>query len=273
MVDSAGGRSQLSQLTTSVIVLIVLLYLTKPLQYMPNAVLSSIVFLIGIELVDIAGMRRVLGRRTDEFVIAAITATVVVVVGVEQGILLAIVISILDHLRRSYHPRDVYVVRRGSGGFAGKTVTLSDPPTELEPGLVVYRFGAIMYYANANRFTQEIRAIVKGTESPPAWLCLDAEAITDIDYSAGETIIGIHAMTEERGSRLVFAAVEAPVKQQLDRYGITELIGEDAFFPTVEDVVEAFRARAGAARGLAARRGRAGRGGPSAGGAWEHRGP
>ncbi len=249
MVDSAGGRSQLSQLTTSVIVLVVLLYLTKPLQYMPNAVLSAIVFLIGIELVDMAGMRRVLHRRTDEFVIAAITATVVVVVGVEQGILLAIVISIVDHLRRSYHPHDAYVVRADSGRLAGKTVTLSDPPAELEPGLVVYRFGAIMYYANANRFTEEIRAIVKGSDSPPSWLCIDAEAITDIDYSAGETMIGVHAMIEEARPRLVFAAVEDAVKAQLDRYGITELVGEDAFFPSVDDVVEAFRARTGAATG------------------------
>jgi sulfate permease, SulP family len=247
MVDSAGGRSQLSQLTTSVIVLIVLLFLTKPLQYMPNAVLSAIVFLIGIELVSIAGMRRILHRRVDEFVIAVITATVVVVVGVEQGILLAIVISMLDHLRRSYHPHDAYIVHRDSGGLMGKTVTPGDPPPELEPGLVVYRFGAIMYYANANRFTEEIRFIIKGADSPPEWLCVDAEAITDVDYSAAETIIGVHAMIEARGSHLVFAGVEAPVRAQLDRYGITDLVGQDAFFASINDAVEAFGRRIRAA--------------------------
>src|SRR6185369_2159363 len=83
MVDGAGGRSQLAQITTGVIVLIVLLFLTKPLAYMPSAVLASIVFLIGVELVDITGMRKVLGARLDEFAVAAITAAAVVVLGVE----------------------------------------------------------------------------------------------------------------------------------------------------------------------------------------------
>ena len=243
MVDSAGGRSQLAQLTTAVIVLLVLLFFTKPLQYMPSAVLSTIVFLIGIELVDIAGMRRLLHRRTDEFVIAALTAAVVIVVGVEQGILLAIVISILVHLRYSYHPRDVYLIRTDSGRLMGKVVTDSDRPSELQPGLVVYRFGAIMYYANTNRFTQEIRTIVHGGEGTPLWICLDAEAITDIDYSAGEALLGAYAMIQEAGSRLLFAEVERPVKAQLDRYGLTDLVGEDAFFDTVDDAVEAFGAR------------------------------
>ena len=95
MVDSAGGRSQLSTLTTSVIVLIVLLFLTKPLAYMPNAVLSAVVFLIGIELVDIKGMRKILAQRPVEFWVALITAAVVVFIGVEQGILLAM---------RAFHP-------------------------------------------------------------------------------------------------------------------------------------------------------------------------
>ncbi len=104
MVDGAGGRSQVAQLTTGVIVLIVLLFLTAPIQYMPAAVLSSVVFLIGVELVDIPGMRKVLRLRADEFVVASLVTATVVVIGVEQGIVLAIFASIVDHLRRSYHP-------------------------------------------------------------------------------------------------------------------------------------------------------------------------
>ena len=130
MVDGAGGRSQLSQLTTAVIVLIVLLFLTVPLQYMPETVLSTIVFLIGIELVDVKGMRKILSWRFDEFVVAAATALVVVVVGVEQGILLAIVLSVLDHLRRSYHPRDTVLTRTDKGKLHGVEVTDEpNPPT------------------------------------------------------------------------------------------------------------------------------------------------
>ena len=91
MVDSAGGRSQIATLTTSVIVVIVVLFLTVPLSYMPNAVLSSVVFMIGLELVDVKGMRKIFAARPAEFWVAALTAAVVVFIGVEQGIILAMV--------------------------------------------------------------------------------------------------------------------------------------------------------------------------------------
>ena len=112
MVDSAGGRSQLATLTTSVIVVIVLLFLTKPLAYMPEAVLSSVVFLIGIELVDAKGMRRIFAERPAEFWVALITALVVIFIGVEQGILLAIVLSILIHTRHGYKPKNAVLSTR-----------------------------------------------------------------------------------------------------------------------------------------------------------------
>ena len=109
MVDSAGGRSQLAQITTGAITVIVLLFLTKPLEYLPNAVLAAVVFLIGIELVDVAGMRRIARVRPDEFVVAVLTALAVILIGVEQGIVLAIIASIIDHLRRSYRPINTIV--------------------------------------------------------------------------------------------------------------------------------------------------------------------
>ena len=243
MVDSAGGRSQLSQLVTAFIVLIVLLFLTKPLQYMPEAVLASIVFLIGIELIDRRGMRRIMRWRLDEFLVACATATVVVVVGVKQGIILAIVLSILDHLRRSYHPRNTYLVRDADGTLHSEPVVTGEPPRELVSGLVVYRFGSIMYYANASRLVEDVRTIV-GTGQAPAWLCLDAEMVSDIDFSAGATILDMLNVVRDAGSRLVVARVNRHVKAELDRYGITELVGSDAFFDSIEDVVEAYRSRA-----------------------------
>ena len=106
MVDGAGGRSQISQLTAGLIVVVVLLFLTVPLPYMPNAVLASVVFLIGIRLIDVLGMSAIARLRPGEFVVAAITSAVVVIVGVEQGIILAMALSIVEHIDHSYHPRD-----------------------------------------------------------------------------------------------------------------------------------------------------------------------
>ena len=128
MVDSAGGSSQISQLTTAAIVVVVLLFLTKPLSYMPMAVLASVVFIIGVELVDVQGMRSVLSARPVEFWVAAITAAVVVVVGVEQGIVLAIVLSLVAHVRHSYRPHNVLV------DYEGDRPTMHRLPTRLRQG-------------------------------------------------------------------------------------------------------------------------------------------
>jgi sulfate permease, SulP family len=245
MVDGAGGRSQVSTLTTAVIILIVLLFLTKPLQYMPEAVLASIVFLIGIELVDTVGMRKILTWRFDEFIVASITATVVVVVGIEQGIILAMVLSVLDHLRRGYHPRDTVVVRTEQGGFRSIPVTDAATTEDIEPGLIIYRFAASLYYANANQFGEEVHGILERSQGAPTWFCIDAAAIGDVDYSAGETIVSVHAQMQEHGTRLVFADVDDDVKVQLDRFGISELVGPDGFFSSVVEVVAAFRSVSG----------------------------
>ena len=245
MVDGAGGKSEISQLTTAVIVLIVLLFLTKPLSYMPEAVLSSIVFLIGVELVDISGMRTIFRWRVDEFVVAALTAVVVVVLGVEQGIVLAIVLSLLDHIRRSYHPRDTFLVREHSGGWKSLPVPAegSEPAASGDalPGLVVYRFAASLYYANANRFTTEVRAVLAREEGAPSWFCIEAGAIGDVDFSGGQTLLDLAAEMQQAGTRLVFAEMSDDVRAELDRYGVTDTIGEDAFFDTAREMMEAFR--------------------------------
>jgi MFS superfamily sulfate permease-like transporter len=236
MVDGAGGRSQIAMITTSVIVLVVLLFLTKPLQYMPNAVLASVVFIIGIELVDVLGMRKILRARRDEFAVAAVTALVVVVVGVEQAIVLAIVLSILDHLRHSYHPNDSVVVRSDDGHLKNAPVAAG---TTTLPGVVVYRFAADLYYANTNRFNEEILELV-GTGAPDVrLLVLEAGSMFDVDYSGGETIKQVYNELHDRGVRLVISDIPPSVRVELDRYGVTELIGADAYFETSGEALDA----------------------------------
>ena len=242
MVDGAGGRSQLASVTTVAIVAVVLLWLTAPLQYMPEAVLASVVFLIGIELVDIAGMKRIWKLRRDEFVVATVTAATVVLVGVLQGIVIAIVLSLIDHLRRSYRPPTA-VMSPTTGDEAGDWK--AGPVTadaRTEPGLVVYRFSAPLYYANAEHFTAELLAF--GTsEQPPDWVCVYAAAIPDIDMSGAESLASIITNLAANGVTLVFAEVMAEVRDELDRYELTELIGPEHIFATLAAAERAFRAR------------------------------
>jgi SulP family sulfate permease len=237
MVDGAGGRSQVAQVTTGAIVAIVLLFLTVPIQYMPQAVLSSVVFLIGIQLVDLAGMRKILRLRPDEFVVATLVAVTVVLVGVEQGIVLAIVASIIDHLRRSYRPGTAVLQAGANDTWHGVSTT---PESRTLPGLVVYRFAGALYYANANLFFEQTSAFATA-EDPPRWLCLDAAVLPDIDYSGAETIRQLHGELDERGIRLVIAEPIRAIRDLLDRYGLTDLLGADAIYDTVDEAVDAFR--------------------------------
>ena len=240
MVDGAGGRSQVAQLTTGAIVLIVLLFLTAPIQYMPKAVLASVVFLIGIELVDLSGMRKVLRLRSDEFVVAALVAATVVLVGVEQGIVLAIVASVIDHMRRSYRPT-TGVMQPPTTGVVWHAAA-AEPDARSLPGLVVYRFAGSIYYANSNLFFEQASAFAESAD-PPRWLCLDVAVVPDIDYSGGETIRQLHGELHDHGIKLVIAEPLDAVAKVLDRYGLTELLGLDAIYPTVGDAVAAFRSQ------------------------------
>ncbi len=244
MVDSAGGRSQLAQLTAGAIVLLVLLFLTKPITYMPKAVLASVVFIIGIELIDYRTMARIRRVRFDEFVVASLTALTVVAVGVEQGIILAIVASIVDHLRRSYRPNNLVLIVDGAGGGIHAQPVAFDARTV--PGLVVYRFDANLYYANANLLLHDITNFIGDAEAKKtalAWFCIDAAAIADVDYTAGQVIRQAHALLEQHHVRLVFTQLLDAVKAEFDRYGLTKNLGADALFASVPEVIAAFASR------------------------------
>ncbi len=237
MVDSAGGRGQLAQLTTSALVLIVLLLLTGPLAYLPIAALAAVVFLIAVELIDINGMRRILSVRRHEFAVAVLTTVAVVVIGVQNGIAVAVIASVIDHLRHSYHPRNSVLVKSPAGHWQALPVT---PGARTEPGLVVYRFGTSLYYANAFRLIEDLLSLVQG--SPIRWFVLDCTAIGDVDYTASMVLVQAVRQLHERHIRFVVADVLGPVRQQLGRYGITAAVGPEAYYDTPGEALEAFQA-------------------------------
>ena len=237
IVDSAGGRSQLSLLVMVAIVLLILLFLTGALAFMPEAALSAIVFLIGVGLVDVAGMRKVFAQRRSEFWVALITTLTVVVVGVEQGIMLAIALSLIDHTRHGYRPKNSVLVPDESGGRQPKPVTTG---AQAAPGLVIYRFTHSLYYANCQQLSDEVSLLANTAEPPLRWLCLEASAIDDVDYSAAETLRSVHARLKANGIRLVVAEVMEDVKAA-SRYRFMEVFGEDAFYDSLDDVISQYR--------------------------------
>ncbi len=238
MVDSAGGRSQIAQLTAGAIVLVVILFLTGPLSYMPNAVLAAVVFLIGLRLIDVRGMLQISRLRPGEFVVALLTAATVVIVGVEQGIFLAIILSVVEHIFHSYRPYDTLLTITSENRV--KFAPIADA-TQAEPGLLVYRFGSGIYYANATRFTEETFDLFETADPKLRWFCLSASAIGDIDYSGADAIRQLHGELARAGATLVLADVSPRVRKQLDAYGLTEKIGAGNFFEDAYVMLEAFR--------------------------------
>ena len=237
MVKSAGGRTQLTQLTTVFIVLIVLLFFTKPFAYLPTAALSSIVFLIGLRLIDLKGMTALHRQRPVEFAVALITAMTVVVIGVEQGIAIAIVLSVIAHLRHSYRPLNLLLVPKAGGGM--RTIPLEKGEQAVE-GLLIYRFGSNLYFANENRFTEEIITLAK-KDGSLKWFCISATNIGDIDFTATETLKKVYTQLQKMSITLVLSDVVQPVMNELDRDGITKMIGKDHIFESVHDVIEAYK--------------------------------
>jgi high affinity sulfate transporter 1 len=238
MVDSAGGRSQISQLTAAAIVVIVLLFLTWPLSYLPNAVLASVVFIIGYRLIDLKGMRGVLRVRPAEFAVGALTALTVVVVGVEQGIFLAMGLSIVEHLYHSYRPYDSLLIEAPDGSFRAAPETTRG---QLEPGLIVYRFGASLYYANATRFMAEVLDLVEGADPPVRWFVVACGAMGDLDYSGAASLGQVQEELLAVGVTLALADISDQLRKLLDRYGLTEQIGPANVFDTVRGAVGAYR--------------------------------
>ena len=240
IVDDAGGRSQLASLTTSALALVVLLVATGPLSYLPDAALAAVVFLIGVELVDVSGIRRLLRVRRHEFAVAVITAVAVVGLGVTGGIVVAVIASIIDHLRHSYRPRNSVLVKSAAGHWQTTPVT---PGARTEPGLVIYRFGTSLYFANASRLLEDLIAL--STQGGPLrWFVLDSAAIGDVDYTASSLLTRAITHLHQRHIQFVMTSVLTPVRQQLEHYGISGAAGPDAYFDTAGEALEAFHAAA-----------------------------
>jgi high affinity sulfate transporter 1 len=238
MVNHAGGHSQLAMLASSLVVLAVLWFLTGPLAYMPEAVLAAVVFLICVDLVDVKGMQRIYRERPWEFWVAVITAATVVLVGVEQGILLAMFLSLVSHTRHGYQPKNFLIMPARPEGWQSEPVRTQ---AQMLPGLLIYHFSHGMYYANAPLLSEEVTRLVREANPPLVWFCLDAGAVDDIDFTAAETLRRLYAILKERGIRLVFSKVAQDVFIQLKRSEITDLVGQDAFFADKGEVISAYK--------------------------------
>ena len=237
MVEGAGAQSQCAQLATAAIVALVLLFLSRPLEYLPRCVLGALVFMIAIRMIKLNTILEMRRESPGEFGLALITAAVVVAVGVEQGILLAMILSLLRIVQHSYHPQTGVMVRTADKLWDLNPVA---PGAITEPGLVMYRFEAELFYANANRFSEEVNCLAGQPPGHVRWLIVDGESITHLDYSAARVVEQLHQKLASRGTQLGFARMPFGLKSDFARHHLNEVIDPALIFRRLHEATEAF---------------------------------
>jgi MFS superfamily sulfate permease-like transporter len=248
MVDDAGGRSQLAHLTTALAVLLVLLFLTGPLGLLPTAVLSAIVFLIGVKLVDLRGMAELWRLQRGEFWIATIAAATVVARDAIDGIAVAAALSLVEHVRHTYRPRTRVLVPGAGGGWDA----IAPAPDRLAaPGVLAYRFEANLFYANASLFMKEVMTLLANASQPVKAVVLDTTGVDDIDFSAAKMLLQLRRELQARGVALAVVVSYHVVLNVLTRFGVIEDASDGSVHHSLDTAVAALQVQAAVAATIA----------------------
>src|SRR4051794_3404883 len=242
VAERAGARSQLTGITGAALIIVMIVFLPGLFKDLPQAALAAVVITAALSLADIPAVVRLWHQRKVECSLSIVAFAGVALLGVLPGIGIAVGLSILNVFRRAWRP---YQTTLGlADGVAGYHDVHSYPDAALLPGLVIYRFDAPLFFANAKSFRDEITSVAR-TEPAPLWILIAAEPITDVDTTAADVLFDLDRALDERGQSLVFAELKDPVRVKLERYGLTRVLEPRHFFPTVEAAVDAFRAAHG----------------------------
>lgn len=246
--EQMGGKTQLVGLIAAVLTVIFLLFFTPLLEPLPTVVLGAIIIIASLGLIDVAAFRFLRQVRPAEAWLAIATMIGVLALGVLQGILIAVTLSLINVIYHISRPHDALLDEVDT---AGGTVYrgIGDKETVLtEPGLIVYRFDAPLVFANAAYFTERLEMLVANAGAGLKCVILDAEAISDFDSTAAEALENLDAELERLGVELWVARANGPLRQLLTVTGLTKRLGTEHIFPAVRAAVVAYHAQFGTAR-------------------------
>jgi high affinity sulfate transporter 1 len=243
VAETAGGKSQLVGLVGAAAIVLLLLFAGGLTTYLPQASLAAIVILAGTALFDLATMRWLWRVRPSELLLCASALLGVVIVGVLEGIVIAIVLSLAAFLHRVWRPYDATLGR--VPGRHGYHDVVRHPEAEQLPGLMIFRFDAPIFFANAEHFSRSVKKHLAERGEPIRRVIVAGEAITDIDSTGAESLLDLLEDLAARGVTLSFAELKGPVKDRLRRYGVYERIGSEDFFSTIGHAVHEYRQETG----------------------------
>lgn len=238
VAESAGARTQVTGVVGALAIVLLLVAAPWLLANLPTAALAAVVIAAALHIFDFASLRVFYRVRTSDFTISLAAFGAVAVLGVIPGIGLAVALSLLDFIRRAWRPHDAVLGR--AQGLKGYHDLARHPEAKQVPGLLLFRWDAPLFFANADAFRARVIAIVDAQAAPLRWVVVAAEPITDVDTTAAEMIAELDEELAARGVELAFAELKGPVKDRLARYGVARRIGRDFFFPTIGVAVKAF---------------------------------
>ena len=234
--DQMGARTQISGLLAAVVIALVLLFLTEPIQYLPRAALGAVIVTAAIGMIDPVAWRSLARVSRVEVAIAAVTMAGVITVGVLRALLLAVALSVVDAVRRSATPHDAVL------GWVERLDRHADvrlhPTATIVPGVLIYRLDDRLFFANANYVKGRIREAIAGAPAPVRWLVFDAEALNHVDVTGVGMLTELIESLHTESITFVFARLHGPVADRLQEAGVLDLVGEERSYPTVSAAVQ-----------------------------------
>ena len=240
VAEKAGARSQLTGVAAAALVLGMLVLVPGLVADLPMPVLAAIVIVASVGLVDMPGLRRLWIVRRSEFATAMVTFGGVALVGVLEGIVIAVVVSVFQFFMRAWRPyRAELGVAPGLDGY--HDLSRHDDVRRI-PGMLIFRWDAPLIFANASAFRDDLRRVIARADPPPGWVVIAAQAITDVDTTAADMLASFDLELNARGMHLAFAGLKGPVKDKIERYGLYHTIDPTHFYPNISSAVEAVQA-------------------------------
>jgi MFS superfamily sulfate permease-like transporter len=242
VAERSGAKTQFTGVTGAVLIILMIVLVPGLFRNLPQPALAAVVITAALSLADVPATVRLWKQRKTEFLLSVAAFLGVALLGVLPGIAIAVGLSILNVFRRAWWPYDTELGR--VGGLAGYHDIQMHPEAEHLPGLVIYRFDAPLIFANAKRFRDEVRRLA-AAEPKPEWIVIAAEPMTDVDTTASDVLEELDEALNAQGISLVFAELKDPVREKINRYGLTRTIDPRHFFPTIESAIAAFRQQTG----------------------------
>jgi high affinity sulfate transporter 1 len=238
VAEAAGAKTQVTGVVGALAIALMLLFFPNLVQHLPDSALAAVVISAAIGLFEVAGVRKLYRLRRTEFVLSIACFLGVAALGVIEGIFIAVGLALVDFIRRAWRPYDAVLGR--VDGLKGYHDVTRYPDAKRIPGLVIFRWDAPLFFANAEVFADRLGLAIASSPTPVRWVIVAAEPVTDLDTTAADVLQRLDEELAADGIDLRFAEMKDPVKDRLKRYGLFGRFGADHFYPTIGTGVSAY---------------------------------